>query len=166
MNTTKNLNALLTPLQAPKVVILWQLLLGAVLIFSGITKSIDPLGTAIKVGEYAVSFGIPLSNSLALTLAVLLNITEATLGIMLLTGMLPRVASRAALWLMVPLTLLTLYIYIFNPVADCGCFGDAIKLSNASTFWKNIILLAMAVLLHRNYHHMWQLVRSSRYQTF
>ncbi len=124
-----------------------QYLVGTVFVLSGLLKGIDPVGTSFKIGEYATAFGIPLPEQVALVAAVALNLIETLLGVCILGGVRRRLATLAMLLLMLPLTALTLYIVIANPVADCGCFGDAIKISNHATFWKNVVLLLATLLL-------------------
>lgn len=124
-----------------------QLIVGCTFVFSSLMKGIDPTGTAIKIGEYASSFGVPLSDDLSSFFAIFLNVLEGLLGIALLLGLVPRLTSGILLVLMSGMTLLTLYIVIYNPVKDCGCFGDALKISNTATFLKNLILLPLTILL-------------------
>ena len=132
------------------IVRLVQVLVGLFFIFSGCTKGIDPMGTGLKIMEYLGLAGQSIDLSLATYLAVGLNVLEALLGTLLLLGIGRRWVSIATLVLMVPMTCLTLYIYIANPVADCGCFGDALKISNGATFWKNVVLLLLLTLLVRH----------------
>lgn len=134
------------------IVRLVQVLVGLFFIFSGCTKGIDPMGTGLKIMEYLGLWGMSVDLSLATYLAVGLNVLEALLGTFLLLGIGRRWTPIATLILMVPMTCLTLYIYIANPVADCGCFGDALKISNGATFWKNVVLLLLLILLvhHRD----------------
>ncbi len=118
---------------------------GLVFLFSSFTKGVDPLGTAFKVEEYmtAWSFG-GLSFEWALPLAPLLSMTLITMeflvGVMLLTGSFRKLTAWILLLMMAFFTVTTLYDAISNKVSDCGCFGDAVKLTNWKTFWKNIVL--------------------------
>lgn len=138
-----------------------QWLLGLLFIFSGLMKGIDPMGTAIKIGEYAASFGLPLGEGISLVLAVVLNVFEALLGVTLLSGMWRRISTLVLLIFMIPMTALTLYIAVANPVADCGCFGDALVISNSATFWKNVVILLPAVLLFLFPTRLWRLAPES-----
>ncbi len=125
-----------------------RILLGALFIFSGIVKCIDPVGGAIKIEDYFVAWGwVDSPWSLCLTLSFLQNIIEFSAGFMLLFGALVPIASVITLAFMVFYTPLTLYIAIANPVSDCGCFGDAIKITNWQTFGKNIFFLAAAIVV-------------------
>jgi len=145
------------------IVRLVQVLVGLFFIFSGCTKGIDPMGTGLKIMEYLGLAGQSIDLSLATYLAVGLNVLEALLGTFLLLGIGRRWTPIATLILMVPMTCLTLYIYIANPVADCGCFGDALKISNGATFWKNVVLLLLLILLVRHRDALYAL-RSQRAQ--
>ena len=145
------------------IVRLVQVLVGLFFIFSGCTKGIDPMGTGLKIMEYLGLAGQSIDLSFATYLAVGLNVLEALLGTLLLLGIGRRWVSIATLVLMVPMTCLTLYIYIANPVADCGCFGDALKISNGATFWKNVVLLLLLTLLVRHRDALYAL-RSLRAQ--
>ncbi len=125
-----------------------RLLLGAVFTFSGFVKAIDPLGSTYKFTDYFTdAFGIPQLAAISLALAFFLSAIEFTTGIALIINVKPRLSSLASLLFMVVFTPLTFYIAIANPVTDCGCFGDALVISNWETFYKNIVLLAMAIFL-------------------
>lgn len=123
-------------------------LLAALFIFSGFVKSIDPMGSAIKFTEYFHAFGLGFMEPLTLPLAIILSGLELLLGLCLLLGIRPKFTTGLALVFMCGFTALTLYSAIFNPVSDCGCFGDAVKLSNWETFYKNIFLLVAAILAY------------------
>lgn len=124
-----------------------QIILGCTFIFSGIVKGIDPLGTAIKITEYGSTFGISLSEGVAVFMSVVINVLEALMGFSFIIGAMPRITAFSGLVFLSLMTLLTLYLVIYNPIHDCGCFGDAVKVSNTATFLKNLILLPLAILL-------------------
>lgn len=124
-----------------------QWLTGATFVFSGIVKAIDPVGTSIKVGEYLQHFGMGALSDVSIALAWILSILEFTLGMYVIMGRHRLVSGTILLIFMGMMTPLTLYLAIFNPIEDCGCFGDAVVLTNWETFWKNIALLLMAVWL-------------------
>ncbi len=128
-----------------------RLLMAATFIFSGYVKAIDPLGTQYKLADYLQVMGIGslLPEWTLLVGAVLLAALEFSLGIILLFAIRRHLVSKIVLALMSIMTLLTLWIVIANPVKDCGCFGDAVVLSNGQTFIKNIILLAIALMLQK-----------------
>ncbi|NMB72059.1 MAG: DoxX family protein [Bacteroidales bacterium] len=129
-----------------------RILLGLVFIFSGFVKGIDPMGSAIKFGEYFSAFHLSFLGNFSLLFSVLLASAEFIIGIALLLGLRMKIASWAVFLFMSFFTLLTLILALTNPVSDCGCFGDAIKLTNWQTFLKNVILMVpvMVVFLERN----------------
>ncbi|MDR0511025.1 MAG: DoxX family protein [Rikenellaceae bacterium] len=121
-----------------------RIVLGATFCFSGFMKIVDPWGGAFKLGEYFSAFGIERLSATTLPLAVVLAAVELTLGASLLLGLRKWLIAGATLLFMAFFTLLTLYSAVFEPVGDCGCFGDAVKLTSWQTFAKNLILLPMA----------------------
>jgi uncharacterized membrane protein YphA (DoxX/SURF4 family) len=124
-----------------------RILVGLVFIFSGFVKGVDPWGQNYKFIEYFESFRIGFLIPVALPMGILQCAAEFVIGVSLLFGLRMKVASWAALIFMAFFTLITFYLAIFNPVSDCGCFGDAIKLTNWQTFWKNIIILAFVLII-------------------
>lgn len=124
-------------------------LLALTFIFSGFVKAIDPLGSQYKIAEYleAVQLSAYIPDWAQLILSVGLSAIEFTLGMMLLLAIRRRLVSKLSLIMMVVMTLVTLWLTVSNPIQDCGCFGDAIHLTNTQTFIKNIILLAAAIIL-------------------
>lgn len=126
-----------------------RLLVSLTLIFSGFVKAIDPLGTQYKIQDYlsALSLGNVVPDWLTLSTSVLLAAIEFSLGLFLLFAIHRRLVSRLTLILMAVMTVITLWVWIANPVKDCGCFGDALVLTNGQTFLKNIILLAATIVI-------------------
>ncbi|WP_394331341.1 triose-phosphate isomerase [Xylanibacter brevis] len=126
-----------------------RMVLALVFILSGFVKAIDPLGTQYKIQDYltAMHLGGWLPDMATLGLSVLLGATEFCLGIFLLFAIRRKLSSRLALAIMLVMTPLTLWLAISNPVRDCGCFGDAIILTNWQTFWKNVVLLSAAIIV-------------------
>ena len=124
-------------------------LLGLTFIFSGFVKAIDPLGTTYKIEDYLGAFGgfMEVFTPLAEPFAWGLICFEFVLGIVLLLNIKTGVSSWLALTMMLVMTPLTLWIALNNPVSDCGCFGDALVLTNWQTFWKNIVLLILVAIL-------------------
>lgn len=126
-----------------------RLVLAATFIFSGYVKAIDPLGTQYKLHDYAQAAGVASLTPDWLTLggSVALSALEFCLGIFLLFAIQRRLASRLTLALMVVMTLVTTWLFVANPIQDCGCFGDALKLTNGQTLLKNLVLLACATVV-------------------
>lgn len=128
-------------------------ILAFIFIFSGFIKAIDPIGGAIKIEDYFNAFGLSAFNQVAFGLSVLLALAEFMVGYLLLFKIQNKLASLGALIFMGIFTPLTLYIAIFNPVSDCGCFGDAVKLTNWATFFKDLALLPLSIFVfirHKN----------------
>ncbi len=115
---------------------------GALLLFSGFAKGINPFGLSIQFGDYFSAMGLEALLPAAPLFSVLLPMAEMTLGVVLILGIYRRVAAWASLAVMSFFTLLTLWIALYNPVSDCGCFGDLFKISNWATFYKNLIFMA------------------------
>jgi len=127
-----------------------RILIGLLFIFSGFIKAVDPVGGSIKFTDYFEAFGMDFLTGFALPLAIILSTIEFMIGFHLLVGIRLKQTSVAAFYLMVFFTSLTLILAIFNPVTDCGCFGDAIKLTNWETFFKNLISLPFTLILFRD----------------
>lgn len=132
-----------------------RLLLGIVFTFSGTVKAIDPAGGAIKIDDYLSAFGLGFLQLFSVPLAMNLSAIEFMLGICMLLGVYRRYASFLTLLFMLVMTPLTLYLALFNPVSDCGCFGDALVLTNWETFYKNIVLLAAAACAFAYNQRLW-----------
>lgn len=126
-----------------------RLVLAIVLILSGFVKAVDPLGTQYKITDYlgALHLGQYAPDIMTLGAAVLLSAIEFGLGICLLFAIRRRLVSRLTLLMMSIMTPLTLWLAVANPISDCGCFGDAVVLTNWQTFWKNVVLLALALII-------------------
>ncbi len=127
--------------------IISRIFVGAVFIFSGFVKAIDPLGSAYKFIDYFVAFGMDWAEPFAFSLAVILSALEFVIGISLFLGIKVKLNSWGALIFMVAFTPLTFILALYDPVQDCGCFGDAIILTNWQTFWKNIIILIPTIII-------------------
>ena len=126
-----------------------RLVLAVTFILSGFVKAVDPLGTEYKITDYleAMHLGHLLPDYAALILSVLLSAAEFCLGIFLLFAIQRRLTSRLILLMMAIMTPLTLWLALANPISDCGCFGDALVLTNWQTFFKNVVLLGCAVVV-------------------
>lgn len=125
-------------------------LVGIVFIFSGFVKGVDPLGTAYRIEDYFVAYGTEWAMGLALVLSILLSTAEIVIGLALVTGMKMRVTSWFLLVMMLFFTGVTYFDALYEPVPDCGCFGDAIKLTNWQTFYKNIVLMVFVLAIFFN----------------
>lgn len=136
-----------------------RLLVSATFIFSGMVKLLDPVGFGYKVDDYllALDFEQLTGTVWTLALAVFLALVEFLLGVYLFFGIRRRMATWGILLFMLLYTPLTLWLAATDGVADCGCFGDAVKLTNWQTFWKNVILLVGAILI------WWQGQRLTRF---
>ncbi|MBB4037731.1 putative membrane protein YphA (DoxX/SURF4 family) [Dysgonomonas hofstadii] len=123
-----------------------RIILGVTFIFSGFVKAVDPFGTAYKIEDYLAAFDFSSLSFLALPASALLCIVEFAMGACMLFGLYRKWNSRLMLLVMGFMTLLTLYLAIADPVDDCGCFGDALVITNWQTFYKNIVLLICSVI--------------------
>ena len=126
-----------------------RFVLAATFIFSGYVKAIDPLGTLYKLKDYAAAMSLNglLPDWVLVGVAIALGALEFALGVFMLFAVRRHVVSRITLAFMTAMTVLTLWIFVADPVKDCGCFGDALKLTNGETLLKNIVLIACAALV-------------------
>lgn len=131
-------------LGSPALISMCRMVVGAVFIFSGLAKTLDPWGTAMKLFEYMSLWGMDWMEPILLFFTLAQCVIEVALGVMLVANRGIRVVSLLMLVLMCFFTLLTLYIAVFDPLDDCGCFGEAVKISNWATFVKNVVLLPMS----------------------
>jgi len=124
-----------------------RIVLAATFIFSGFVKAVDPWGMAIKIGEYFTAFDMEWLYGTRFIFSIWLNGAEMMMGMMLLFKIRLRLVSVFASLAMLFFTGLTLALAIWSPVEDCGCFGEAIKLTNWETFIKNLVLLPMSLFV-------------------
>lgn len=128
-------------------------IVGGLFVFSGLIKVNDPVGTQIKLEEYFTVFAVDIApffeslKPLALFFSILLSTLEVVLGIAVLLKYREKLVTSLLLAMIVFFTFLTFYSAYFNKVTDCGCFGDAIKLTPWESFIKDIILLVFIVVL-------------------
>ncbi len=126
---------------------IFRIIVGLVFVFSGFVKGIDPLGTVYQMDDYFIAFNIPWFMSFSLILTIILCTLEFILGVSLLFNL----WIKKTVWLLVPVmmffTILTFFDAVYNIVPDCGCFGNALKITNMQTFLKNLVLLAMILPL-------------------
>lgn len=126
-----------------------RLILGGTFLVSGMAKMIDPWGAFFKWQDYFAVWGLAdtFPDALLLIGACALALTEFITGLIVATGAVRRAAPVCASAIMAFMLPLSLYIWIANPVDDCGCFGDFLIISNAATFWKNVALSALCIFL-------------------
>lgn len=132
---------------------LFRLITAFVFVFSGFVKASDPVGTSIKFHDYLVAFGAEgffSTNQSLIMLACALAVVEFIIGVYLFLGIYKSGTTLSLLVIMAVFSPFTLYVALTDPVSDCGCFGDVVTLTNWQTFTKNVILLAMALLMFIN----------------
>ncbi|PCI00880.1 MAG: DoxX family protein [Flavobacteriaceae bacterium] len=126
-----------------------RFLVGITFLFSGFVKLVDPLGSAYKFQEYFSPdvLNMEFLSPYALPFSIALIIIEIMLGVMILIGFKSKLTAWGLLAIMLVFLFLTWYSAYYEKVQDCGCFGDALKLSSWDTFYKNIVLVALVILL-------------------
>ena len=129
-----------------------RIILGLVFICSGFVKGVDPVGTEYRIVDYFIAFGTEWAIPLALPLSVLLNSVEFVLGILLLFNVAIRITSLMVMLMMAVFTVITINDAMYNPVPDCGCFGDALVISNWQTFYKNLLIDALLLIVFLSRH--------------
>lgn len=129
------------------LVLSMRVIVGAVFIVSGISKLIDLWGTVFKIEDYMAVWGIDVPRTVIMMVGLALSTFEFSAGLLLLGGCYRRVVTWGLMACMSFMLPLTLYIWIADPVSDCGCFGDFLVISNGATFFKNVVLTAMVVYL-------------------
>ncbi len=135
------------------IVTICRFLVGTLFIISGLIKANDALGFSYKLAEYFEVFGMEWLKPASLALAMLICIFEVLCGVTTITGTWPKATAWALTLMIVFFTFLTFYSAYFNKVTDCGCFGDALKLTPWGSFTKDIVLLVLIlpIFLHRNH---------------
>ncbi len=126
-----------------------RIIVGVLFIISGFIKLNDPVGFSFKLEEYFSSgvLDLPFFEPYALQISIFVVIVEVLLGVMLLVGFRVKITVWSLLLMIVGFTFLTFYSAYFNKVTDCGCFGDAIKLTPWESFTKDIVLLILIIIL-------------------
>lgn len=129
--------------------LLWllRIIVGVLFIFSGLIKANDPYGLSYKMNEFFEVWGMTGLMPYSLAFSVAMIGFEIIAGIAVLLGAAFRIFSFLLLLLTAFFTFLTAYVYLTDKIKECGCFGDCIKISNAETFWKDVILLAFVLIL-------------------
>lgn len=133
-----------------------RIFIGLVFLFSGFVKAVDPLGAQYKITDYLMAFGLDWLVPLSLFFAIALNLAEFLIGFVLVFGVKMRLFAWGSFLFMLFFTPLTLYLAIQNPVSDCGCFGDAWVMTNWETFYKNIVFMAMAIIVFIHRYRYWE----------
>lgn len=142
---------------------LCRIIVALTFIFSGFVKAIDPIGTLYKLQDYSEAVHLQgiVPDWLLLAIAVLLAAVEFCMGIFLLFAIQRRLCSRLIVAFMAVMTLVSLWLVIADPVKDCGCFGDALRLTNTETFVKNIVLLGCSIIVARKPLAMFRFISES-----
>jgi len=135
---------------------LCRILVGGLFIFSGMIKLNDPLGFSYKLQEYFSQdvLNIPSLEPYALGISIFVVVVEVVLGIFLLIGYKPKFTVWSLFAMIVFFTFLTFYAWYFDKVKDCGCFGDFLKLKPVESFIKDLILLALTIILIIGLRHI------------
>lgn len=124
-----------------------RVIVGVTFLFSGFVKAIDPLGFTYKIQDYLINLNLVELFQFALPLAVILVVAEFALGALLLLGLYRKPVTILVALMMIFFTPFTFWVALTNPVEDCGCFGDALVISNWQTFYKNLIIVTGAIVL-------------------
>ncbi len=129
--------------------ILWiiRIVVGVLFIFSGLVKANDPLGLSYKMDEFFEVWNMHWMMPYSLAMSITMIAFEIVAGIAVIIGYAYRVFSFLLLLLITFFTFLTAYVLFSGKIKECGCFGDCIKISNEETFWKDVILLVLAIIL-------------------
>ena len=122
------------------------ILIGLVFLASGLLKLLDPVGTGLIVSEYLKFFHMGFLQGAAKGFGMVLSLLEAITGAALVSGVYRRLTAAVTSFLILFFTIITLILWIANPVMDCGCFGEAIHLTHLQTLLKNVVLLVLAVI--------------------
>lgn len=129
------------------VAVIFRCLVGALFVYSGFSKGVDPLGSQYVIHDYLEAFNMPWLTGLSLVGSFVLNMLEFTLGVLLLLNVKIRYVVWITALMMAFFTVLTLNDAIAEPVPDCGCFGKALVITNWQTFYKNLVLDACVLVL-------------------
>lgn len=132
----------------------FRIVVGILFIFSGFVKAVDPWGSAYKIFDYLKAFDLSFLSFSALSVSFVLSALEFSLGVFLLAGVYRKLTSLIIVVFMGFMTCLTLYLAIKNPVTDCGCFGDAIVITNWQTFIKNLFIFPISIVIFLWHSHM------------
>lgn len=128
-------------------IVLSRLLLGLLFIFSGFVKGVDPVGTEYRIEDYFIAFGTEWAIPFSLTLSFVMNTWEFILGVILLFNVRMKLMRWPLLLTMLIFTIVTINDAFNNPVPDCGCFGDALIITNWQTLYKNLVINALLLIV-------------------
>lgn len=145
---------------------LLQVVFALTFIFSGAAKCIDPTGTSLKFNEYLLYFGLGSLTDFTMGLAWVMSILEFVIGFNLMMGHVKKLTLFLAACMMLFFTPLTLWLATTNAIQDCGCFGDALHLSNWETFWKNVVLDVILILLIWKRKSLYSLVGKTNFTLY
>ncbi|MGB3064868.1 BT_3928 family protein [Sphingobacterium thalpophilum] len=143
-----------------------RIVTGLLFIFSGLIKANDPTGFGYKLQEYFEVFHLTVLNDYATAIAVVICGFEILLGALLLFGVYANTVAWGLLLLILFFTFLTFYSAFFEVVTSCGCFGDAIPLTPWQSFSKDLILLALILIIFFNRRHIRSIIKGSGNQFF
>ena len=129
------------------ILLIARIIFGIVFLFSGFVKAVDPLGTAYKISDYLEAFSLTPLDFLAFPAALMLIAVEFTIGFNILFNVHLKGTTWTAALFMLVMTPVTLYLALTNPISDCGCFGDAIVMTNWQTFYKNVVLCVVLTII-------------------
>jgi len=124
-----------------------RILLGLLFIYSGFVKGVDPVGTEYRIVDYFIAFGTEWAIPLALPLSVIMSTAEFVLGVLLLLNISIQITSWLVMLMMAMFTVITLNDAMYSLVPDCGCFGDVLVISNWQTFYKNLVIDALLLIV-------------------
>ena len=136
-----------TPTAMRIILVFSRLFVGITFVFSGFVKGVDPMGFSYKIEEYLNVFGFEWAIPLAFAAALIMCALEFTIGVSLIFNAHKKLTAWILLLFMLFFTALTFTDALTNKVDDCGCFGDAVKLTNWETFWKNVILMVPTIII-------------------
>ena len=126
---------------------IFRIIVGLVFIFSAFVKGVDPMGLNFKLEDYFIAYKMSFFIPMALPIAIFFIILEFVIGVSLIFGTQMFLTAWALLLTMSYFTILTLVSAITNSVSDCGCFGDAVVLTNWETFYKNVFLMIPTIFI-------------------
>ncbi|MCL6524573.1 MAG: DoxX family membrane protein [Thermoflavifilum sp.] len=131
-----------------------RIIVGLSFLFSGLLKANDPLGLSYKMQEFFVALHVPFLNPFSDALSVILILIETVSGVAILLGYHARLFAVILLLFILLFTFLTGFAWFTGKVQECGCFGDCVPISDAATFWKDVVLLVLIIFLFVERKHI------------